>query len=69
MTVTGEDVYWYYTGATLHLDAYFTATGDNFDVSAAEKLNYSTALHGSWQCLTLLLVYEPRASKTPCWAS
>ena len=45
MTVTGVDVYWCYIGATLHLDVYFTATGDNFDVTAAQKLNDSTALH------------------------
>ena len=45
MTVTGQDDYWCYVGATLHLDRYFTATVDNFDVTAAQKLNDSTDLN------------------------
>ena len=37
MTVAGEDVDWCYIVATLHLDMYFTAIGDDFDLTAAQK--------------------------------
>ena len=48
MTVTGVDVYWCCTVATLNLHMYCTAMGDNCDVMAAQKLNDSTAHIRTW---------------------
>ena len=38
----GVDDYWCCIGATLNLLLYYAATGDNYNVVAAQKLNDST---------------------------